>query len=494
MYDENTLPACKTIIIQNELDDDFLTGTQCNSNESLLHDIDIEQITTSQTMKKPARTYQRKCKVFNSSKTEAPPVIKVKAFQAVKMPQKNGGIVTCKPPTHVKRLEGTNNMQRRRTFGGTVSHDKTFLRKSGERANSDPMKITTARFTRSGVTPSSTATPIKNNLAGKVNVSTSCSKNSETSYSKCPIKTTVVSKSSHNSNSANSKTGVITLTKFTNNSKTSDISSRVIDDRINGKMTGGQWMNSFAVNNPASHCNSKFRNEINRDSADSSDDLSINPASLLMSLSNTSNPLSPVESTSSQTHVVTSCLPSTPATSPSSDNLNEKGCLRPSSYAHSLKLIDPKSPSKPSATGKSENERTNIKSSAQSDDLTSLSWLHSLDMVGMVPHLSTPPTPPASPPLSSQAASLDPKKKNRLSDSNEETQRPDPVDYSKDGSVKPPYSYAALIGMAMKENGNKMTLSAIYKWIREHYIFYKTADPSWQVSIKITVSHSSTFF
>ena len=106
------------------------------------------------------------------------------------------------------------------------------------------------------------------------------------------------------------------------------------------------------------------------------------------------------------------------------------------------------------------------------DDLTSLSWLNSLDMGGMVPHLAAPPTPPASPPLNSGG-------------SNSSKRKVDPpkegIDYSKDGASKPPFSYAALIGMAMKANGNKMTLSAIYKWIRENFAFYKTADPSWQV-------------
>ena len=117
------------------------------------------------------------------------------------------------------------------------------------------------------------------------------------------------------------------------------------------------------------------------------------------------------------------------------------------------------------------------------DDLTSLSWLHSLDMGGMVPHLATPPTPPASPqphnPLPShntQTQSSDKKRKVEAQD------KLDRIDYSQDGSAKPPYSYAALIGMAMKENQNKMTLSAIYKWIKENFAYYKTADPSWQVS------------
>lgn len=54
-------------------------------------------------------------------------------------------------------------------------------------------------------------------------------------------------------------------------------------------------------------------------------------------------------------------------------------------------------------------------------------------------------------------------------------------DYRTCGDRKPPYSYATLICMAMGANSNKMTLSAIYSWIRENFLYYRNADPSWQV-------------
>lgn len=57
------------------------------------------------------------------------------------------------------------------------------------------------------------------------------------------------------------------------------------------------------------------------------------------------------------------------------------------------------------------------------------------------------------------------------------------IDYKLDGSVKPPFSYATLICMAMKASNTKMTLNSIYKWIRENFLYYQNADPSWQVSI-----------
>ena len=61
------------------------------------------------------------------------------------------------------------------------------------------------------------------------------------------------------------------------------------------------------------------------------------------------------------------------------------------------------------------------------------------------------------------------------------------IDYKTDGSAKPPFSYATLICMAMKANKNKMTLNSIYKWIRENFLYYQNADPSWQVSVSISV-------
>jgi hypothetical protein len=59
----------------------------------------------------------------------------------------------------------------------------------------------------------------------------------------------------------------------------------------------------------------------------------------------------------------------------------------------------------------------------------------------------------------------------------------DNVDYKTNPYVKPPYSYATLICMAMKETSkSKITLSAIYNWITENFMYYRLADPSWQVS------------
>ena len=59
----------------------------------------------------------------------------------------------------------------------------------------------------------------------------------------------------------------------------------------------------------------------------------------------------------------------------------------------------------------------------------------------------------------------------------------DKIDYKTNASVKPPYSYATLICMAMRESKkNKITLAGIYNWITENFVYYRVADPSWQVS------------
>jgi hypothetical protein len=47
--------------------------------------------------------------------------------------------------------------------------------------------------------------------------------------------------------------------------------------------------------------------------------------------------------------------------------------------------------------------------------------------------------------------------------------------------------------MAMRDNKNKMTLSAIYAWIRENFIYYRIAEPSWQNSIRHNLSLNRCF-
>lgn len=101
-------------------------------------------------------------------------------------------------------------------------------------------------------------------------------------------------------------------------------------------------------------------------------------------------------------------------------------------------------------------------------DLTSLNWLHNITNIMSVPNIPTPPVSPK------------PKKK---TNSSQEDLTININYYKKNGDKKPPFSYATLICMAMGKNGNKMTLSAIYQWIRENFLYYRKAHPSWQVSV-----------
>lgn len=152
------------------------------------------------------------------------------------------------------------------------------------------------------------------------------------------------------------------------------------------------------------------------------------------------------------------------------------------------------------------------------DSLTSLNWLQNLNIMKM-----TSPTPPASPEpqarlmenvMNSSQMRVNPnavlnmtnvplKQENsftpigtltpvncKLTANISDVAPPTPTtpstmdntDYKNNPYVKPPYSYATLICMAMRESKkNKITLSGIYNWITENFMYYRVADPSWQV-------------
>jgi forkhead box protein J1 len=111
------------------------------------------------------------------------------------------------------------------------------------------------------------------------------------------------------------------------------------------------------------------------------------------------------------------------------------------------------------------------------DSLTNLQWLHNITILDMTPANL------ASSPSSSPRSSEDDLAETSSEKSDAEVMKQDnKIDYMSDPNRKPPYSYATLICMAMRETKKtKITLSAIYKWIRENFVYYRHADPTWQV-------------
>nr|AFX62231.1 forkhead box J1-like protein 4 [Schmidtea mediterranea] len=67
-------------------------------------------------------------------------------------------------------------------------------------------------------------------------------------------------------------------------------------------------------------------------------------------------------------------------------------------------------------------------------------------------------------------------------------------DYKTNWSGKPPFSYATLICMSMRElNKSKITLSDIYGWITDNFIYYRLSDSSWQNSVRHNLSLNKCF-
>ncbi|KAM6966239.1 forkhead box protein J1-A [Tautogolabrus adspersus] len=151
------------------------------------------------------------------------------------------------------------------------------------------------------------------------------------------------------------------------------------------------------------------------------------------------------------------------------------------------------------------------------DSLTSLQWLQEFSILGanspqqthQQPHLfghhplgSEAPTSPLAGDPASFGMPLTPGKPTAAAYSRMQAlpsivahgHCPDEVDYKTNAHIKPPYSYATLICMAMQASKkSKITLSCIYKWITDNFCFYRHADPTWQNSIRHNLSLNKCF-
>uniref|UniRef100_A0A5S6Q1H5 Forkhead box protein fkh-2 n=1 Tax=Trichuris muris TaxID=70415 RepID=A0A5S6Q1H5_TRIMR len=129
------------------------------------------------------------------------------------------------------------------------------------------------------------------------------------------------------------------------------------------------------------------------------------------------------------------------------------------------------------------------------DALTNLSWLiqHQQPLAPIGPQ-----SPPSSPPTVSKATVVKdhPDTVASASPSSvfDRSWAPTmPINYHME-PVKPPYSYAQLIAMAMQAHGNeKVLLTNIYSWIRENFAYFRTNDTTWQNSVRHNLSLNKQF-
>ena len=131
--------------------------------------------------------------------------------------------------------------------------------------------------------------------------------------------------------------------------------------------------------------------------------------------------------------------------------------------------------------------------------LTSLGWLQNLRVLDLFsPDVSVPLIPPS--PCSENAFSWEsvpssPGEKSSGSDTGISLSpirkcllqsaefKSAPRKY-RNSTEKPPFSYTTLIYQAIQHSKvEKVTLNEIYRWIKENFKYYRTAEPTWKVCI-----------
>lgn len=153
---------------------------------------------------------------------------------------------------------------------------------------------------------------------------------------------------------------------------------------------------------------------------------------------------------------------------------------------------------------RNENASSSSSSISLDDSLTSLQWLqdfsildatvpqrpHQAHLFGHQPQGSDAPASPLAGDPASMGMPLTPGKPTAAAYSRLQAGScigarghcHDEVDYKTNAHIKPPYSYATLICMAMQASKkSKITLACIYKWITDNFCYYRYADPTWQV-------------
>ena len=121
-------------------------------------------------------------------------------------------------------------------------------------------------------------------------------------------------------------------------------------------------------------------------------------------------------------------------------------------------------------------------------DLTNLTWLQNITNIMSVPQFPLPPMSPC-PQVKMQPQNTRLHKFNQTIAKCQRDFMENKHEYRTKSEKKPPYSYSTLICMAMRYNSDKMTLSAIYSWIRDNFKYYRNADPTWQVSAIASVGN-----
>lgn len=134
------------------------------------------------------------------------------------------------------------------------------------------------------------------------------------------------------------------------------------------------------------------------------------------------------------------------------------------------------------------------------NSLTSLGWLQNLrvhDLISPVMSVSPSPdkiaarhstakmqTPPSQSCQHHTGISLSPLRKCILQSADF---RKHPKKY-RTTADKPPFSYSTLILLAIQESKTgRITLTEIYRWVKDNFKYYRFAEPGWQASYPVAM-------